>query len=420
MIRDVIVEGKDVTEAVEKGAMELGVSVEDVEFEIISMPRRGFLGIKKYPAKVKVYVEEEDVVLPKAKPVREKKAVAVEKEHKKPTSDRPKPEPKPNVEKKKPAKPASEHTDKKPVAEKKEPKENENSYKKEKREERVVSHNFVEEEKEEKIEIEPTAEIKEKAEKSADFLNEVMNKMGYENVKASPVYYTDSVNLILSGEDSGAVIGYRGETLDALQYLSSLVANRGEGEYLRININSGNYREKREKTLINLAKRLARQAVKTGKSQRLEPMNPYERRVIHGAVAEVRGATSTSEGLDPNRYVVIASVTGEPSPEYAEKRRNRNYKNGGKSYNKGGKRPYNRDERKPRYEKPMRDEAKSIEKAEAVQGESAHKIDDSELIKNVTLGVPLVGGEKPAPKKTQKPAQPKKQIDGDLYGKINP
>lgn len=120
----------------------------------------------------------------------------------------------------------------------------------------------------------------------------------------------DNVVLSLDGEDIGAVIGRRGGTLDALQYLTGLVANRVEGNYCRITLDCENYREKREKTLEALARRLALSVVRTGRPCTLEPMNPYERRVIHSTVQKVEGATSTSIGEEPNRRVVI-SATGE-------------------------------------------------------------------------------------------------------------
>lgn len=109
----------------------------------------------------------------------------------------------------------------------------------------------------------------------------------------------------LSGEGLGLIIGHRGETLDALQYLVSLVANRGQQQYHRITLDTGNYREKREKTLAALARRIALGAVKSRRSTTLEPMNPYERRIIHTAVQEVAGAASWSVGDEPNRRVVI-------------------------------------------------------------------------------------------------------------------
>ena len=139
------------------------------------------------------------------------------------------------------------------------------------------------------------------------------------------------VEFDLSGEDVGFVIGRRGETLDSLQYLTSLVANHADSGYFKVTINTGNYREKREKTLEILGRKLAFKAVKTGRKTNLEPMNPYERRIIHTAVQKVNGAISWSEGENANRHVVIG-----PDP----KARN-NFHKGGYNKGRGGRRPYN-------------------------------------------------------------------------------
>ena len=112
----------------------------------------------------------------------------------------------------------------------------------------------------------------------------------------------------VEGPDTGSVIGKRGQTLDAVQYLTSLVVNKGEGGYIHVVIDAEGYREKREKTLERLANRLADKAVKTGKSVRLEPMNPYERKVIHSTLQARPEVTTKSEGEEPFRKVVIKPV----------------------------------------------------------------------------------------------------------------
>ncbi len=116
--------------------------------------------------------------------------------------------------------------------------------------------------------------------------------------------------IVLSGEQVGALIGRRGETLDALQYLTSLAANRGGGEYLRILLDSGDFRSKRKETLEALARRLSQKAKKQGRNVTLEPMNPYERRIIHMIVSEEEGITSRSIGTEPHRRVVICPEGG--------------------------------------------------------------------------------------------------------------
>lgn len=146
--------------------------------------------------------------------------------------------------------------------------------------------------------------------RARDFLKKILDKMNIQGVLIESFEKDEGIVLNLAGEGLGVIIGYRGETLDALQYLVSLVANKGEKEYKRITLDIGNYREKREKTLTALAKRIALNAVKTRRSTTLEPMNPYERRIIHTAVQDIKGATSWSTGDEPNRKVVIGVENG--------------------------------------------------------------------------------------------------------------
>ena len=138
------------------------------------------------------------------------------------------------------------------------------------------------------------------------FLTDIANEMGIEvNIKTFTSTIEKLVYIEVDGKDSGTVIGKRGNTLDALQYLTSLVVNKGESGYTRVVINAESYREKREKTLENLANRLADKAVKTGKVVRLEAMNPYERKIIHTVLQERKEVYTKSEGEEPYRKVVI-------------------------------------------------------------------------------------------------------------------
>lgn len=150
--------------------------------------------------------------------------------------------------------------------------------------------------------------VKPKAELAAAYLTEVIKAMEVKDFTITPKMREDTLVLLIEGSDLGVVIGRRGETLDSLQVLTGLAANRGEGEYVRVNLDSGNFREKRTKTLEELAVKMAKNAVRTGRSTTLEPMNPYDRRIIHAAVAGVEGAASTSIGEEPNRRVVISSL----------------------------------------------------------------------------------------------------------------
>lgn len=154
------------------------------------------------------------------------------------------------------------------------------------------------------------------------YIENVLSAMGLESITVEIKEEETSAEITLSGDQVGAVIGRRGETLDALQYLAGLVANHVGNSYYRITINTGNYREKREKTLEVLGRKLAFKVLKTGKNVSLEPMNPYERRIIHTSVQKVNGAISWSEGEVTNRHVVIG-----PDPEYKRPYRKNNYNN---------------------------------------------------------------------------------------------
>lgn len=136
------------------------------------------------------------------------------------------------------------------------------------------------------------------------FLKELFNKMNI-NVNIQTTYKNNVITVNIEGKDSGIIIGKRGQTLDSFQYLTSLVVNKNREQYIRIIINAENYREKREQTLINLAKRLANKVTNTGRSVRLEPMNPYERRIIHAALQNNNSIVTRSEGEDPYRRIII-------------------------------------------------------------------------------------------------------------------
>lgn len=171
--------------------------------------------------------------------------------------------------------------------------------------------------------IRATLPEKDAAAAAVAFLEDVLKKMGVEQVAISIKEDGDNYAISLEGEDLGFIIGRRGDTLDALQYLTSLVANRVGGSYHRVSINIGNYREKREKTLSGLARKAAIQAAKTGRNTSLEPMNPYERRIIHTAVQKVEGATSYSVGSEPNRHVVITASEDNPVKSRSNRSRQR-------------------------------------------------------------------------------------------------
>ena len=179
------------------------------------------------------------------------------------------------------------------------------------------------------------------ADVAANYLRAVLNGMGLTNIQVEIREEEAGAELVLTGEDIGFIIGHRGETLDALQYLASLVANHVDESYYRITLDVGNYREKRKETLENLGKKMAARAVKTGRNASLEPMNPYERRIIHTAVQSVEGAKSWSEGEDLARHVVIGPEGGERYVKRDNRRGgNRNggpRRDGGRGNDRGGR-----------------------------------------------------------------------------------
>ena len=158
-------------------------------------------------------------------------------------------------------------------------------------------------------------------EAAKQYLDEILAAMGLTEIS-----YTvkeeegDNVTFTFDGEDIGVLIGHHGETLDALQYLVGLASNRRkEGNYCRITLDGGSYREKRAETLQELARKIGEKVKRTGRSQMLEPMNPYERRIIHAVVSEIPGIYSKSKGEDPNRRVIIISENPKSS-HYGNKR----------------------------------------------------------------------------------------------------
>lgn len=176
-----------------------------------------------------------------------------------------------------------------------------------------------------------------KADIAADYIKGILKNMDIDST-VSAAESEDGILIDILGDTTGAVIGRRGETLDAIQYLVSMAANRGDKEYVRITVDCCGYREKRKAILEELAGKIAKTVIRTGRTSTLEPMNPYERRIIHSAVANIEGVTSRSVGDEPFRKVVIAST----NPRQRRDRRDGGNREGG----------YKRDyERRPRRDK---------------------------------------------------------------------
>lgn len=157
-----------------------------------------------------------------------------------------------------------------------------------------------------------------KTEIAVEYLKSVLDAMNIEN-DLEAEEGDEGVTIEIKGDTTGVVIGRRGETLDALQYLTSMAANRGDKEYYRVTLDSCGYREKRKKILEDLAHKISRSVLRTGRSITLEPMNPYERRIIHAQVSEIEGVTSKSVGEEPYRKVVISSEGGRRPDRRREK-----------------------------------------------------------------------------------------------------
>ncbi|MGN0690128.1 MAG: RNA-binding cell elongation regulator Jag/EloR [Oscillospiraceae bacterium] len=158
------------------------------------------------------------------------------------------------------------------------------------------------------------------------YIADVLEKMGVE-ATLSVTETEDGASIDIVGNETGAVIGRRGDTLDALQYLASTICNKNSKDYYRITVDSCGYREKRKQTLEELAKKIAASVKKNGRTAALEPMNPYERRIIHSVITEIEGVSSKSVGEEPYRKVIISSDNPRPPRE-------RNDRKGG--YNKRG------------------------------------------------------------------------------------
>ena len=254
-MRYIDVTGKTEEEAIRKGLKQLGLERDDVSVEILERARSGFLGIGSSPAKVRVtyeldVAEEPKPEAPKAKP-------AEKKPEPKPAEK--KPEPKAEEKKTEPAAPACDNDD---------------------------------------------------ARRIKDFLTGLLEHM---DSAAEVKVYEEEKNrykVILEGQKLGALIGRRGETLDAIQQLTNYAVNSGRDKHLRIHVDAENYRAKREQSLESLANKVAGKVLKYRRSVTLEPMNAYERHVIHAALQDKEGVTTYSIGTEPNRRVVVAYERG--------------------------------------------------------------------------------------------------------------
>ena len=324
MIRTQEATGKTVDEARANACVLLGVQADDlnVSYEVLEMPQKtGFLGLKLTPAKVRVSVEEPDA--PAAAPAAETPAEVSAPAEAAPTGT-----------------PAEEAV---PAPAEETPAE-------EKAGETAPAAEPAEAPAAEEAEVEVPINIEEnnKVRAAVEYLQEVIAKMGVENVTFSAVQKGEATIIRLDGEHLGALIGRRGETMESLSYLASLVANRLEGDYIKLGLDVAGYRDKRESDLTALAQRIGAKVRKTGRSFAMEPMNPYERRIIHSAIGKMEGVRSESKGEGRDRRVVIYSTAPDAQTEntYGERRGRGGRPNGRRpGGNRGGYRGGDRNER---------------------------------------------------------------------------
>ena len=254
------VSAKTVSDAITNASMELGLPSTEFEYEVIEKGSTGFLGIGSKQAVIEVWKKEDNKADKKMEKKAEKKAEKIEKK----------------VEKKI-----------------------------EKEVKEVVSEDKEEAPKKE----EKLAEVEEQTKAACEkFLLDVLKTMGMEVTLTTSIDEDGALSIDMAGDNMGLLIGKRGQTLDSLQYLTNRVANKMQDGYVRVKLDTENYRQRRKETLENLAKNIAHKVKRTKKAVSLEPMNPYERRIIHSALQGDKYVSTHSEGEEPYRRVVVTLV----------------------------------------------------------------------------------------------------------------
>lgn len=276
MIKSLEKSARTEDEAINLALEELGLDRDDVSVEIVTRSKSGFLGIGACNAVVRISYE-----VPDPKPEKE-----IKPEVKKEKAAAPKQEKKPS-EKKQDQKAAPKQEQKAEQTPKAEP-----------------------------AKAETPVVRDEPAEYAAirSFLDGLLEKMGVKaDIEIGPREDASGIDVTISGKNMGAIIGRRGETLDAIQHLTNYAVNRGSDKRMHINVDAEGYRSKREESLVKLAEKMAEKAIKYKRSMALEPMNSYERHVIHSALQNYEGVTTASTGVEPNRRVVVSYVKPETS-----------------------------------------------------------------------------------------------------------
>ena len=303
MEKSIVVTGKTIDLAVESALAQLGLTRDDVTYEVLALPKAGFLGIGAQPAKVQVTYEAPDPI-PEAPKValssasRSKPKPAPAKKPEAPKPEAPKAEqPKQEAPK---AEPVKTETPKAPKA----PKENKPKAPKEPKENKEPKAPKAPKE----VKTYAPAEAGSVEEQIETFIKGLLEHMGSQAVPHAWKEEDNTYKVDLVGDDLGYLIGRRGDTLDAIQHLSNYAINRDVEGHIRINVDAEEYREKREDSLRRYARKKAQQVLKNRRRTTLEPMNAYERHVIHAALQDMENVTTHSTGSEPNRRVVIEYV----------------------------------------------------------------------------------------------------------------
>jgi len=315
--------GRSEEDAIAAALFQLGLDRDDVSVEVLERAKTGFFGFGASPARVRVsYGFEEDefkVEKPKAEPVIEKKIekkpeVKPEVVEEPVLMARPKAEPKPEV-KEEPADEVEEETILMAKPSNKSNRSRSRNRNRRKNENLQPGDEVIIGKSEKAPRADhtpvsqaptvPVSEDDEKAKKIVDFLNGLMEHMGVESTPVIGVTEEGNYKVIMEGDNLGAIIGRRGETLDAIQQLTNYCVNRGASKRVRVHIDAEGYRAKREESLQHLALKVAGKVVKYRKNMTLEPMNAYERHVIHAALQDVPKVTTYSTGVEPNRRTVV-------------------------------------------------------------------------------------------------------------------
>lgn len=328
----ITVSAKTLDEAITKALLELQTTSDHLHYEIIQKESSGLLGIfgvKPCVIRARVMGEEEEKAL--------KKTESVQKETEEKKKEKPEVKSEAKSAAKLEAKPAEKPAAEKKLAEKPEAGKREGKKEFERKKEQPKREEKREERPAEAVPAQkPKVPLKvdvDKVQKDAkEFLLQVFGAMGMEVSIETAFHEEDGeLQVMMSGDDMGILIGKRGQTLDSLQYLVSLVVNKETEGYLRVKLDTENYRERRKETLETLAKNISYKVKRTKRPVSLEPMNPYERRIIHSALQNDRYVTTRSEGEDPYRHVVIslkkeAYGNGGRKDRYPSRNKNRDRK----------------------------------------------------------------------------------------------